>query len=211
MIDLQEHRQRAEAQHPAGGRYDRPAARRAATNSLSTGDDRGVRQDQVAQRLEGARRGAVAIGDMNRMTGSDVGGAAPPSSNPISVAHVEEIVEGRGSRGRSPWAMPSCTMSRSISAHLAARVDHVGGLGDARQIVDQRRFAVVDVEGRRTWPCFSKQEFRQQPRQQRLADAAAGANTRCRRASDDIDPAIAVRPSFRRSNPAPSAGSPAAT
>ncbi len=56
---------------------------------------------------------------------------------------------------------------------LAERVHDVSGLGDAGQEVDQRGFLQIEVEAHDVVP-LQQQEFRQQPRQQGLADKRAG-------------------------------------
>jgi hypothetical protein len=57
--------------------------------------------------------------------------------------------------------------------HLAERVVDAGGLSQLRQVVDQRRIVQIDVE-RRGVSVFEIEIFRQQPRNEGLADAGAG-------------------------------------
>jgi hypothetical protein len=57
--------------------------------------------------------------------------------------------------------------------HLAKGVDDISGLGDLRQVVEERRLFQVDVE-RVHGAVLEQQEFAQQARDQGLADLRTG-------------------------------------
>ena len=140
-------------------------------------------RDLFLQHGLAAHRGAVGIRDEQ----DDRRDAAPRRFLDESdfLGHLEELVE-RVKTEIDHLGDPVIDDQAVHQRHFSVGVVDLGGLGDIREIIEQRRFFQIDVECD-DLAVFQQQEFGQLPRDQRLAHQRAGR-------ADDVDKRLAHRP-----------------